>query len=94
MTFRRALRAVAFGSIGGLLMLSPALGKTLKVGGTGAVTPLLSQMAPAFLAETGITLDVIAGIGTSGGVTLRIDEEGRLRIEGFLNADPVLLTPR
>lgn len=30
----------------------------------------------------------------SGGVTLRVDDAGNMRIEGFLSASPVVLTPR
>ena len=60
------LRAVALGAIGVIVLLSPALGRTLKTGGTGAVTELLNQLAPAFKADSGIDLDVIPGLGTSG----------------------------
>jgi phosphate transport system substrate-binding protein len=63
---RRALRAVALGAIGVVMALSPALGKSLRIGGTGATNGLLAQLAPAFTAETGITLEVVAGLGTSG----------------------------
>jgi phosphate transport system substrate-binding protein len=48
------------------ITFSPAVGATLKVGGTGAVTELLGQLAPAFKEDSGITLEVIAGLGTSG----------------------------
>ena len=61
------LRAAVLGLIGAMTVLSPSLGKTLKVGGTGAVTELLRQLAPAFQDDSGIKLEVIAGLGTSGG---------------------------
>jgi competence protein ComEC len=32
--------------------------------------------------------------GETGGVTVRVDEDGNLRLEGFLNASPVVLRPR
>ena len=52
--------------LGLTIALSPAWGATLKVGGTGAVTDLLGQLAPAFKEDSGITLEVLAGLGTSG----------------------------
>ncbi len=36
------------------------------VGGTGAVSEMLRQLAPAFESETGITLEVVPSLGTSG----------------------------
>jgi len=63
------LRAVAFGAIGAIgamLACGPASGATLKVGGTGGATELLRQLAVPFEADTGIVLEVIAGLGTSG----------------------------
>jgi phosphate transport system substrate-binding protein len=73
MPLRRALRAAALGAIGVAMALSPALGKSLKIGGTGATNALLGQLAPAFKAETGITLEVIAGLGTTGANNALID---------------------
>lgn len=67
MSLRSGLRAVVLGAIGVMVALSPALAGTLKVGGTGAVTALLNQMAPAFTADAGVALEVIPGLGTSGG---------------------------
>lgn len=60
------LRAVAFGAIGAMIACGPASGATLKVGGTGAATELLKQLVTPFEAETGIVLEVIVGLGTSG----------------------------
>lgn len=66
MSLRLGLRSVAFAAIGVILASGPALSGTLKVGGTGAVTAVLGQLAPVFEAETGIKLEVIPGVGTSG----------------------------
>ena len=44
-----------------------AYAETLRMGGTGAVTEMLRQIAPAFTAATGVTLEVIPSLGTSGG---------------------------
>lgn len=66
MPLRTGLRAVVLGVIGATMALTAAWGRTLRVGGTGAVTELLIQLGPAFKAETGNDLDVIPGLGTSG----------------------------
>jgi phosphate transport system substrate-binding protein len=50
----------------GPAFLNPAWGRSLEVGGTGAVTELLRQMGPAFTTDTGIALEVVPGLGTSG----------------------------
>ena len=55
------------------MALSPVSGKTLKVGGTGAATELLRQLAPPFKADTGIDLEVIPGLGTSGANNATVD---------------------
>lgn len=67
MALRTGLRTAALASIAVLVALSPAWGEPLKIGGTGAVTELLRQMGPAFTADTGIALEVVPGLGTSGG---------------------------
>jgi phosphate transport system substrate-binding protein len=67
------LRTVFLGSLGLMMAVSPALGETLKVGGTGAVSELLIQLAPAYKAETGMDLQVIAGLGSSGALNAVAD---------------------
>jgi phosphate transport system substrate-binding protein len=59
-----------------------AFAASLKVGGTGAVTELLNLLAPAFKAETGIDLDVIAGVGTSGANSAVADGKLGLAVSG------------
>ena len=66
MPLRIGLRAIVLGAIGVTMALSPAFARTLKVGGTGAATELLRQLAPGFKADSGINLEVIPGLGTSG----------------------------
>lgn len=66
MSLRLGLPAV-IGLLGLTIAFSPASAATLTVGGTGAVTELLGQLAPAFKQDSGITLEVVAGLGTSGG---------------------------
>ena len=58
--------SAVLGLFSALATLNPASAETLKVGGTGAVTEMLRQIAPAFEAETGIALQVIPSLGTGG----------------------------
>jgi phosphate transport system substrate-binding protein len=58
------------------------LGRTLKTGGTGSVTELLKQLAPAFKADTGIDLDVIPGLGTSGANNAVADGQLGIAVSG------------
>ena len=74
----RALRAVALGAIGVAMILSPAFARSLKIGGTGATNGLLAELAPEFKAATGITLEIVAGLGTTGANNAVID--GKLDI--------------
>jgi phosphate transport system substrate-binding protein len=53
-------------SVGTLAAESPASGGTLRVGGSGAITEVLRQLAPVFEAETGIVLEVVPSLGTIG----------------------------
>ena len=42
-------------------------GETMRIGGTGATNEMAKSLAPLFAAETGITLELIPSLGTSGG---------------------------
>jgi phosphate transport system substrate-binding protein len=53
-------------SVGALAAGSPASSGILRVGGSGAVSESLRQMGPVFEAETGIVLEVVPSLGTSG----------------------------
>ena len=53
-------------SVGALASGRSASGGTLRVGGSGIVSELLTQLAPAFEAETGIALEVVPSLGSSG----------------------------
>lgn len=52
--------------IAGQPAADPAPSAPLRIGGTGAVTALLTQIAPAFEAETGFTLQAVPSLGTTG----------------------------
>ena len=53
-------------SIGALAGGSPAAGGTLRVGGSGAVSEVLRQLAPLLEAETGVVLQVVPSLGSTG----------------------------
>jgi phosphate transport system substrate-binding protein len=82
MSLKSALRAIVLAGLGATIMLSPAFARTLKVGGTGAVTELLRQLAPAFKDDSGIELDVVPGLGTSGANSATIDGKLGLAVAG------------
>jgi phosphate transport system substrate-binding protein len=82
MSLRAALRIVGAGLIAAVAASSPALAQTLRIGGTGAVNAVLGQLAPAFKADTGLTLDVIAGLGTSGAINAVADGKLDLAVAG------------
>lgn len=67
MTRYIGLFSAGLGLLSALATLNPASAETLRIGGTGAVTEVLRQIGPAFEAETGIPLQVIPSLGTSGG---------------------------
>ena len=73
------LAVLSFGAHAALTDVSAA---TLKVGGTGAVTELLHQLAPAFEAETGIVLEVVPSLGTSGANAALADGKLGLAVSG------------
>ena len=67
MTLCSGWRAIVLATLGVAMTFVPAVAEDLKVGGTGAVNGALQQLAPAFLADSGITLQIVASLGTSGG---------------------------
>ena len=67
MTGYIGLFSAGLGLLSALLTLNPASAETLRMGGTGAATEMLRQIGPAFEAETGIKLQVVPSLGTSGG---------------------------
>jgi len=82
MTLRNGLRAVALAAMGVALTLVPAMADDLRVGGTGAVNGALRDLAPAFLADTGITLQIVASLGTTGANDAVADGKLGLAIAG------------
>lgn len=60
----------------------PAAAQELKIGGTGSVTEAMRQLAPAFAAETGITLTILPSLGTTGANNALMDGKLGLAIGG------------
>ena len=81
MSLGRALQAIAL-AIGVAMAADPASSQTLRIGGTGAVTALLEQMGPAFKADSGVVLDVVHGLGTSGAINAVADGKLDLAFSG------------
>lgn len=70
------------GALASLATSSAALAEGLRVGGTGAVTEVLRQLAPAFAADTGISLSVVPSLGTSGANSAVADGKLDMAIAG------------
>lgn len=79
---KSAFRAIVLCLLGVMLATSPGLAQALKIGGTGAATEMLRQIAPAFRDATGVTLEVVPGLGTSGAHNALIDGKLGLAIAG------------
>ena len=93
-----------------LAAAGPARADSLRIGGTGSATEALRALAPAFHAETGITLIVVPNLGSTGafaavadgklglafgGRDLRDKEKVRgLRVDGVLRAPFGFMTSR
>lgn len=80
---------VGVGVVGALLGALVALMATpsasadgLRISGTGAVTAAMRALAPAFEAETGIALDVVANLGTTGANNAILDGKLDLAVGG------------
>jgi phosphate transport system substrate-binding protein len=82
MTLRNGLRAIALATLGMASTIVPAVADDLRVGGTGAVNGALRELAPAFLADTGITLRIVASLGTTGANLAVADGKLGLAIAG------------
>lgn len=57
----------AFAYLTAMAVIHPASAEALRIGGTGAATEMLRQIAPSFEAASGITLQIVPSLGTSGG---------------------------
>lgn len=76
------MATLVMGTLGVAMAFVPARADDLKVGGTGAINGALHQLAPAFLADTGITLQIVASLGTTGANDAVADGKLGLAIAG------------
>lgn len=82
MKLRIGLVAILIGAVGALTMAGPAAAEGLRIGGTGAITEVLRELAPDFTAQTGITLTVLPGLGSSGANNAVADGKLGLAVSG------------
>lgn len=47
--------------------------ETVRIGGTGSTNEMVKSLAPAFLAETGIAVELIPSLGSGGGIRAAAD---------------------
>ena len=95
--------AMAVGIVVPLLTTNAAKAETLRLAGTGGIIEAMRQVAPQFKAVTGIELQVIVGLGTSGAIRAIVD--GKIDVvvaglplspelaEGLLVSHPIARTP-
>lgn len=104
------LMVALLGSFVSLATSRPACAGELRIGGTGSATEVMRALAPAFQAETGITLIVVPNLGSTGafaavadgklglafgGRDLRDKEKARgLRVDGVLRTPFGFVTSR
>lgn len=91
------------GWVASLAVAGPACADSLRIGGTGSATEVLRALAPAFHAETGITLIVVPNLGSTGAFSAVADGKLGLAFGGRdlrdkekargLKVDGVLRTP-
>ncbi|MBI2738693.1 MAG: substrate-binding domain-containing protein [Rhodospirillales bacterium] len=73
---------VLVSSIAMVVATLSASAQELRIGGTGSVTEAMRRLAPAFQAETGITLTVLPSLGTTGANNALADGELGLAVGG------------
>src|SRR5665647_334367 len=61
-----------------LMAANGASAETLRLAGTGGIIEAMRQVAPKFKAATGIELEVIVGLGTSG--AMRAIADGKIDV--------------
>ena len=57
----------------GLFHHQAVAAETVRIGGTGATNEMVKSVAPLFLAETGIAVELIPSLGSSGGIAAAAD---------------------
>lgn len=98
-----ALLVGLLGSVAILPATQPACADSLRVGGTGSVTEVLRALAPVVRTETGIVLEIVPNLGSTGAFAAVADGKLGLAFGGRalrdrekargLEVDGVLRTP-
>src|ERR1700733_9542851 len=65
-----------------VILAVPAAAGTLHLGGTGAATEPLRRIGARFAADTGIAVDIIPGLGSSGGISAAAEGVVQLAVSG------------
>jgi len=81
MKFRRISRA-AGGYVLAMVLAVPAMSASLHIGGTGAATEPFRRIGAHFTANTGVQVEIISGLGTSGGVSAATEGVLQLVVAG------------
>lgn len=76
------LLVALLGAVASLAASAPVHADSLRVGGTGAATEVLQALAPAFQAETGISMIVVPNLGSTGAFAAVADGKLDLAIGG------------
>lgn len=66
----------------GLWNISAATAEVLRAGGTGGATALLEHVGEAFTRSTGIPVEVVSGLGSSGGINAAADRVLDVAVSG------------
>jgi phosphate transport system substrate-binding protein len=82
MKVHTGLIAAVLGALAIVAAARPALADSLRISGTGLVTEALRALAPGFAAKTGISLDIVADLGTTGASNAILDGKLDLAIGG------------
>jgi phosphate transport system substrate-binding protein len=65
-----------------VILAVPAAAGTLHLGGTGSATEPLRRIGARFASGTGIAVDIIAGLGSSGGISATAEGVLELAVSG------------
>ena len=80
--FNHCLRAAGLFTLVAVFQYPAVAAETVRVGGTGSINEMVKSLAPVFLAETGMAVEVIPSLGSSGGIRAAADGVLDLCISG------------
>src|SRR5579872_2830458 len=81
MGFRRTSRCWG-GLLLALVLVAPAAASALRMGGTGSATEPLRLIGARFTAKTSIPVEVIPGLGSSGGISAAVEGVLQMIVSG------------